>query len=227
MSALAVGSARIARDRGCSAPEWDITLLEQANATARVRLARFGGHDDLGPDGTRSGPREVDLPRWAVEVFVGDDGFDDGFENDPDNGGGRHPDDGGSQDLRTEGDHGCFTSVRCLADRRVTVRSCSAPPALLVGRSGAALLPSAPCSTGGAVVDDEHRLLVLSAAAYETLPRALVILLREFPSRFLRTDPVTLLETLFADIPVGSAALISPVPTIPPPDRGNRKETSR
>ena len=120
---------------------------------------------------------------------------------------------------------GCFTTVSCLGDRRVRVRSCSAPPALLVGRAGAELVPSAPCSAGGAVVDDEHRLLVLSAAAYETLPRALVVLLREYPSRFLRTDPVTLLETLFADIPVGSAALISPVATITPADRRNPQES--
>ncbi len=217
MSALAVRSARITRDRGCSAPEWDITLLEHAHATAQVRLARLGRPDDLGPDGTRSSPHLVDLPRWAVEVFVGDDGPDDG----PD----RHRNDGESPALRGGRDDGCFTSVSCLADRRVRVRSCSAPPALLVGRSGVELVPSAPCSTGGAVVDDEHRLLVLSAAAYETLPRALVILLREFPSRFLRTDPVTLLETLFADIPVGSAALISPVCSKTPDDYRNPKES--
>ncbi|MEP7332306.1 MAG: hypothetical protein ABI692_09480 [Terracoccus sp.] len=208
MSALAVRSARITRDRGRSAPEWDITLLEQANATADVRPRRLE-HPGAGSD------HPPGLPPYAVTVFVGDEGPDDGSGNGRD----------GAPGVAGERHDGCFTTVSCLGDRRVRVRSCSAPPALLVGRAGAELVPSTPCSVGGAVVDDEHRLLVLSAAAYETLPRALVILLREFPSRFLRTDPVTLLETLFADIPVGSAALISPVATITPADRRNPKES--
>ncbi|MDN5767385.1 MAG: hypothetical protein L0H96_24735 [Humibacillus sp.] len=220
MSALAVRSARISRDRGRSAPEWDITLLEQAHASADVRLVRRAGgrHEDVGADGTQGGPgREVDLAQRAVTVYVGDDGPDDG----PDDG----SEDRHATDTSPGTDQGCFTSVSCLGDGRVTVRSCSAPPALLVGRSGAELVPSAPCSTGSTVVDVDHRLLVLSAAAYETLPRALVILLREFPSRFLRTDPVTLLETLFADIPVGSAALISPMHPAAPVDHRNPKES--
>ncbi|OFE15069.1 hypothetical protein BA895_08050 [Humibacillus sp. DSM 29435] len=201
MSALAVRFARVVRDRGRSAPGWDITLLQQANATAEVRRARDDGATPAAGSGCSNDPS-----RPAVEVFVGD-------ENHPVN------------DAGGDG-HACFTAVTCLGDRRVQVRSCSAPPALLVGRSGAELVPSTPCSVGGAVVDDEHRLLVLSAAAYETLPRALVVLLREFPSRFLRTDPVTLLETLFADIPVGSAALISPIATITPADRRNPQESA-
>ncbi|MEO6997938.1 MAG: hypothetical protein ABI112_07645 [Terracoccus sp.] len=216
MSALAVRSARITRDRGRSAQEWDITLVEQANATAEVRLARPGGgrHEEEIAAGTKGSPgREGDLLRWAVEVFVGDESPDD------------DPEDDDTTAAPAGTGHGCFTSVSCLAGGRVRVRSCSAPPALLVGRSGAELVPSAPCSPGTAVVDEEHRLLVLSAAAYETLPRALVILLREFPSRFLRTDPVTLLETLFADIPVGSAALISPVCSKTPDDYRNPKES--
>lgn len=208
MSALAVRSARITRDRGRSAREWDITLLEQAGASAEVRLRRVE-QPAAGPD------LQAGLPRWAVTVFVGDEDSDDGGDDGPDD----------ASNVAGESHGGCFTTVSCLGDRRVRVRSCSAPPALLVGRAGAELVPSAPCSVGRAVVDDEHRLLVLSAAAYETLPRALVILLREFPSRFLRTDPVTLLETLFADIPVGSAALISPVATITPADRRNPKES--
>lgn len=199
VSALAVRSAHITRDRGRSAPEWDITLLEQSNATAQVRRLRSGRHGSVVADATAGRPDdEVDFPGRGVEVVVGDGGQ------------GEAPFAAGNDH------HDCFTSVSCLGDRRVMVRSCSAPPALLVGPAGAELVPSAPCSAGGAVVDDEHRLLVLSASAYETLPRALVILLREFPARFLRTDPVTLLETLFADIPVGSAALISPVfPDLP------------
>ena len=184
--------------------EWDITLLEQSHATAEVRLHH---HDAVTTDArSRRRNDRNDLPPSAVEVFVGD-------ENYP------------AHDAGAD-DHACFTSVTCLGERRVQVRSCSAPPALLVGRAGAELVPSAPCSVGGAVVDDEHRLLVLSAAAYDTLPRALVVLLRECPSRFLRTDPVTLLETLFADIPVGSAALISPLLTSSPADRRTSKEPS-
>ena len=209
MSALAVRAARITRDRGRSAPDWDITLLEQSHAVAEVRL---GGPDAVTTDGSadcRNHP--VDPSRSAVEVFVGDEHL--------------QPLDDPSSDTRGD-HHACFTSVTCLSERRVRVTSCSAPPALLVGRAGAELVPSAPCSAAVAVVDEEHRLLVLSAAAYETLPRALVILLREFPSRFLRTDPVTLLETLFADIPVGSAALISPLLTSSPADRRTSKESS-
>lgn len=221
MSALAVRSARVTRDRGRSDPQWDITLLEQAHATAELRVARL---DDVDAESRAEGSNDRGrLVRTAVEVFVGDDDhLAHGSHGDP----GDHGDPGVVAAIGAGGERGCFTSVTCLGERHVRVRSCSAPPALLVGRAGAELVPSAPCSAGGAVIDDEHRLLVLSAAAYETLPRALVILLREFPSRFLRTDPVTLLETLFADIPIGSAALISPVLPSSPADRRPSKESS-
>jgi hypothetical protein len=103
----------------------------------------------------------------------------------------------------------CHTAVVCRDDGEVLVRSCAAPPALLVTASDVHLVPETPGVAGVDRLCPGDRLLVLSAAAYETLPASLVTLLRALPTRLLHSDPALLLETLFAEIPVGSGALIS------------------
>lgn len=102
----------------------------------------------------------------------------------------------------------CRTDVVCLDDGEVVVRSWAAPPALLVTPDDVHLVPETPGPPGSARIACGERLLVLSAEAYETLPASLVTLLRSLPSRLLHTDPAVVLETLFAEIPVGSGALL-------------------
>lgn len=103
----------------------------------------------------------------------------------------------------------CCTIVSCEPGGRVVVDASAAPPALLVRSTGVVLVPSTPGERGVAHLEADERLLVLSAEAYDTLPPALVILLRELPHRVLGTDPAALLETLFEQIPIGCGALIS------------------
>ena len=100
-------------------------------------------------------------------------------------------------------------TVSCEPGGRVVVDASAAPPALLVRSASVVLVPSTPGERGVAHLGADERLLVLSAEAYDTLPPALVILLRELPDRVLGTDPAALLETLFEQIPVGCGALIS------------------
>lgn len=102
----------------------------------------------------------------------------------------------------------CHTDVVCQDDGEVVVRSWAAPPALLVTSDDVHLVPETPGAAGSARIACGERLLVLSAEAYETLPASLVTLLRSLPSRLLHTDPSVVLETLFAEIPVGSGALL-------------------
>jgi hypothetical protein len=102
----------------------------------------------------------------------------------------------------------CRTAVVCGQDGEVVVRPCAAPPALLVTEGDVHLVPRTPGADGVDRLRPSDRLLVLSAAAYETLPASLVTLLRALPARALHTDPAVLLETLFAEIPLGSGALI-------------------
>ncbi|MCU1537346.1 MAG: hypothetical protein JWP82_1697 [Humibacillus sp.] len=110
----------------------------------------------------------------------------------------------------------CCTTVSCESDGRVVVDASAAPPALLVRRAGVVLVPSTPGLQGEARLGPDERLLVLSAEAYDTLPPALVILLRELPDRVLGTDPAALLETLFEQVPAGCGALIAPAAVVPP-----------
>jgi hypothetical protein len=102
----------------------------------------------------------------------------------------------------------CCTTVSLEPGGRLVVEASAAPPALLVSSSSAVLVPSTPGERGVACLGPDERLLVLSAEAYDTLPPALVILLRELPDRVLGADPAVLLETLFEQIPAGCGALI-------------------
>ncbi|WP_404386965.1 hypothetical protein [Humibacillus xanthopallidus] len=125
---------------------------------------------------------------------------------------GDHEGSGGEDDRHAPDGHGpCCTTVRCGGGGRVIVTALAAPPVLLVGSTRTVLVPSTPSEAGTAVVEPGERLLVLSAAAFDTLPPALVSVLRELPHRVLNTSPVSVLETVFSEIPIGCGALISPV----------------
>lgn len=119
---------------------------------------------------------------------------------------GDRPDPGGA-DPRP-GESRWFTSAACGGQGRMTFRSVSAPPALHVGAGSVQLQPAVPGGSSVVALTQDERVLILSSAAFDALPTALVGVLRDLPQRVLHTDPADLLAELFADIPDGSGAVI-------------------
>jgi len=101
------------------------------------------------------------------------------------------------------------TSVWCHADGSIRVRATWAPPALLVRAGRTLMVPETPGSPGTAWLARGERLLVLSSAAFEAVPEAMVRLLHEGPERLLAADPVDLLDEIFRDAPDGGGAVVT------------------
>lgn len=101
------------------------------------------------------------------------------------------------------------TSVWCHADGSIQVRATWAPPTLLIRVGRTEMVPETPGSPGTARLARGDRLLVLSSAAFEAVPEAMVRLLHEGPERLLAADPVDLLEELFRDAPDGGGAVVT------------------
>ena len=115
-----------------------------------------------------------------------------------------------------------FTSVACQGQGQMTFRSVSAPPALLVGAGSVQQQPAVPGGSSVVAVAEDERVLMLSSAAFDALPSALVDVLRDLPLRVLHTDPADLLAELFADIPDGSGAVICRTASPSAPTREDR-----
>ena len=120
-----------------------------------------------------------------------------------------------------QGDTGWFTSAACGPAGRIRFRSCSAPPALLIGAGSARLHPAVPGGSSAATLTRDERVLMLSSTAFDALPAALVDVLRDLPLHVLHTDPADLLAELFTDIPDGSGAVIR---RAAPPSRPFRED---
>ncbi len=101
------------------------------------------------------------------------------------------------------------TSVWCHAEGSIRVRATWAPPTLLISGGRTVMVPETPGSTGIARLSRGDRLLVLSSAAFEAAPGAMVRLLHEGPERLLSTDPADLLDELFREAPGGGGAVVT------------------
>ena len=115
-----------------------------------------------------------------------------------------------------------FTSAVCGEGGRITFRSCSAPPALLIGAGSARLYPAVPGESSVAALTRDERVLMLSSTAFDALPATLVDILRDLPLHVLHTDPAELLAELFTDIPDGSGAVIRRAASPRRPSREDR-----
>jgi hypothetical protein len=111
----------------------------------------------------------------------------------------------------------CETTASCHADGRIDVRACTAPPALVVSADATRRLPDVPGTVGSLGLGIGERVLMLSAAAFEALPPALVDVLRAPSARVLQADPVELLQQIFAETSFGCGALICRHPSSPGP----------
>lgn len=123
----------------------------------------------------------------------------------------------GRTDHRHHHSQACETTASCHADGLIDVQACAAPPALVVSADAARRLPDAPGTVERVRLGVGERVLMLSAAAFEALPAALVDVLRAPSTEVLPADPVELLQRIFAETSSGSGALICRGPSSPGP----------
>jgi hypothetical protein len=101
------------------------------------------------------------------------------------------------------------TSVWCHADGSIQVRATWAPPTLLVRDCGTVMVPQTPGTPGIERLARGDRLLILSAAAFEAAPEAMVRLLHEGAVHLLAADPARLLDELFREAPHAGGAVVT------------------
>lgn len=106
-------------------------------------------------------------------------------------------------------DPNCFAAAACTPEGDALVVARQAPPALLVTPQGQRPTPGNPEQDEVLHPAEGERLLILSPAAFEAMPRSLARLLHGPPDILLSADPVELLTELFDDIGSGSGAIIS------------------
>lgn len=125
-------------------------------------------------------------------------------------------------DMPTRGatDRSCFAATACTPEGDALVIARQAPPALLVSYDGQRPAPSNPQEDELLHLGERQRLLILSAAAFEAMPRVLARALHGPPSALLEVDPVMLLTDLFDEIGSGSGAVISRQTRTSPTARG-------
>ncbi len=122
----------------------------------------------------------------------------------------------GDHDLDRDGDLSAFTAAACTADGEALVISRQAPPAFLLTPRGARATPADGGPRGTERPNPDERLLMLSCAAFESMPELLASGIHGSPHELLSRDAEDLLLALFRDIGRGAGAVIErPHPTFP------------
>jgi hypothetical protein len=98
-------------------------------------------------------------------------------------------------------------------DGRVVVETRSAPPALLVARSGTQLLPDTPGHQVPTRMADGDVLLLCSASALDSPPVGLVEILRSPAQQVLAMSHELMLAMILGDEPDGAAAVVMRAPS--------------
>jgi hypothetical protein len=113
-----------------------------------------------------------------------------------------------------------FSAAACTSEGNAMVMARRAPPALLLASGGQRVVPSSPGDSELLRLDAGELLLMLSAAAFETMPDALVRVLHGLPGAALGMDPRELLTQVFDEIGSGSGAVLGRVPNLPSDEGG-------
>jgi hypothetical protein len=103
---------------------------------------------------------------------------------------------------------GSLVTASLFDDGSVVVETQTAPPALLVSRGGARLLPAAPGQCRPTRMDPGDRLLLCSAAALDAPPVGLVDILKSPVDEVLRMSPSDLLDRILDGTDDGAAAVV-------------------
>jgi hypothetical protein len=116
--------------------------------------------------------------------------------------------DGGGQTEEVADEAGSLVTATLHADGCVTVETRTAPPALLVSRDGARLLPAVPGLCRPTPMTTGERLLLCSASALDSPPVGLVDILKAPARDVLRMSPTALLHKLLEGTEDGAAAVV-------------------
>jgi hypothetical protein len=110
------------------------------------------------------------------------------------------------------GTYSAQASVTCTPGGHATVLTREAPPAILVTLSGHRTSPAQPGAASLERLAPGERLVVLSSAAFEEMPEALVDLLCNHPVKLLASPAATLLPSIFEVVGKGAGAIIERSP---------------
>lgn len=100
-----------------------------------------------------------------------------------------------------------YTSTTCTPDGGALVVADGAPPAIIISGEGHRTSPAQPGADHLEQLVPGDRILILSSASFDALPKQLADLLRD-PATLLSTCATTLLQDLFDEIGEGAGAVI-------------------
>lgn len=101
-----------------------------------------------------------------------------------------------------------YAAIACTLDGGAFVMSSQAPPALLVEESGCRTVPAGPEGRELLHLEDDQRLLLVSASVLDSQPQALAQALRGPGQSLLRCDPAELLARLFREVHHGAGVVV-------------------
>ena len=112
-------------------------------------------------------------------------------------------------------DPDAYSAAACTRDGEMALVVRNSPPALVIGSTGCRTLPAAGASRECVRLVPGERLLLLSCAAFESMPEVLANGIANVPAHLAGQDPDDLLLEIFHELGHGAGAVIDrlPVPT--------------
>lgn len=109
-------------------------------------------------------------------------------------------------------DPDAYAAAVCTPDGELALVVHNSPPAIVVGASECSTRPAEGAGRDCLCLDPGQRLLLLSAAAFESLPRILADSLTSAPDDLARRNPEDLLLEIFREVGRGAGAAIDRLP---------------
>lgn len=114
-------------------------------------------------------------------------------------------------------DPDAYAAAACTPDGELALVVHHSPPALVVGRAGCRTLPADGAAHECVRLAPGERLLLLSGAAFESMPQVLADGIGTIPTGLAHQDPEDLLLEIFHDLGHGAGAVIDRLP-VPAPE---------
>ena len=105
-------------------------------------------------------------------------------------------------------DPDAYSAAACTPDGELALVVHHSPPALVVGSTGCRAEPAGGANSDCVRLAPGERLLLLSCAAFESMPEVLANGIGTVPAEFVAQDPETLLLEIFREFGHGAGAVI-------------------
>jgi len=109
-----------------------------------------------------------------------------------------------------------YSAAACTRDGELALVVHHSPPALVVGSTGCRTLPADGASRDCVRLAPGERLLLLSCAAFESLPKVLANGIANVRTDLADRDPEDLLLEIFRELGHGAGAVIDRLPQLAP-----------